>query len=259
MTGRDTGIAARLRAAGLDVVEVAGWQTAGSTDFDPRGSVNHHTAGPSSGATPSLNTVAHGRPDLPGPLCNVLQSRETGRPDRAYVVAAGRANHAGEGDWRGLTGNRSVYGLEIEHTGTSALPAGRLDIAARIHAAMFEGDVANVCQHYEWAKPQGRKIDAATNVPGEWFRDLVRAWRTNDPDPDPEDDDMRGVIIRPEDGVTWYITDGLWKRHVNDPLEAQVLVNNKLATWDAANAAPWPWPRAIVDDLKDITFLDESP
>ena len=34
---RDLGIADRLRAAGLRVIEVAGWQTAGSDSFDPGG------------------------------------------------------------------------------------------------------------------------------------------------------------------------------------------------------------------------------
>jgi len=168
---RDRDIATRLRAAGLRVVEVAGWTSAGSDSFSPRGSVNHHTAGSSSGATPSLSTCIYGRPDLAGPLCNVYQSREPDGRDIAYVIASGRANHAGEGGWKGLEGNSSVYGLEIEHTGTAPLPQGRIDIAARIHAAMYEGSPSMVCQHYEWAP--SRKIDAATNVPGEWFRELV--------------------------------------------------------------------------------------
>jgi hypothetical protein len=113
--GRDTGIASRLRDAGLRVVEVDDWQARGSSDFGPKGSVAHHTAGSSSGATPSLNTCINGRPDLAGPLCNVFQSREPDGRDIAYVVAAGKANHAGEGSWNGLTGNASVYGLETEH------------------------------------------------------------------------------------------------------------------------------------------------
>ena len=155
---------------GVRVLEVDGWQTRGSTDFAPRGSVNHHTAGPSSGATPSLNTCINGRPDLPGPLCNVMQSRESGAADIAYVIAAGKANHAGEGGWKGLTGNASVYGLEIEHDGVSALPQSRIDTAAAIHRAMFGGDPAYVCQHREWTS---RKIDAATNVDGNEFRQRV--------------------------------------------------------------------------------------
>jgi hypothetical protein len=158
---RDLAIADRLRAAGLRVVEVAGWQTAGSESFS------------SSGSTPSLLTCIEGRPDLPGPLCNVYQSREPST-DIAYVIASGRANHAGEGGWHGLSGNASVYGLEVEHDGTSALPQARIDYAARIHAALFTGDPAMVCQHREWTT---RKIDVATNVDGNEFRALVSHFR----------------------------------------------------------------------------------
>lgn len=189
---RDLGIADRLRAAGIRVVEVAGWQTAGSDSFGwngggPGGSVNHHTAGPSSGSTPSLLTCIEGRPDLPGPLCHVMQSREPS-VDIAYVIASGRSNHAGEGGWMGLSGNASVYGLEIEHDGVSALPQRRIETAAAIHAAMFQGNPGMVCQHAEWAKPAGRKIDAATNVPGDWFRELVADAASGvKPPPPPED------------------------------------------------------------------------
>lgn len=192
----DTGIAARLRAAGVPVVEVAGWQTRGNSSFSPRGSVNHHTAGGANGATPSLNTVVYGRSDLPGPLCNVLQSREPDGNDKAYVVAAGRANHAGTGGYRGLSGNSSVYGLEIEHTGVVVLPEGRQQIAARIHAAMLGASRADmVCQHHEWTS---RKIDAATNVDPNRFRAMVAAGGGSGPAPTPEDedDDMLRVIAR---------------------------------------------------------------
>ena len=193
--GYDTGIATRLRNAGLPVVECSGWQSRGSSSFNPRGSVNHHTAGPSSGATPSLNTCINGRPDLSGPLCNVFQSREPDGNDKAYVVAAGTANHAGSGGWKGLSGNSSVYGLEIEHTGTSPLSEGRQRIAAAIHAAIFGGDVSYVCQHYEWTT---RKIDAATNVNGNTFRQYVadaRAGRGPTPEPPPPPEDEEDYVI----------------------------------------------------------------
>lgn len=119
---RDLGLRDRLIAHGVTVVEVNGWKTRGSTSFSPDGSVNHHTAcaPPRAGrpvpATPSLGTCINGRPDVPGPLCNVL----LGRDRKAYLIAAGRANHAGKGGVRGLVGNSKVYGLEIEHAGTTA-------------------------------------------------------------------------------------------------------------------------------------------
>lgn len=168
--GRDNDIANRLRAEGLHVVEVDGWTSRGSSDFNPRGSVNHHTAGPPTGNIPSLNTLIYGRSDLPGPLCNVAQARN----NDVYVIASGRANHAGSGGWRGLSGNSSVYGLEIEHTGTSSEPwtESRVDTAARVHAALLRGKAGAdmVCQHKEWAPD--RKIDAY-QANGDTFRNRV--------------------------------------------------------------------------------------
>lgn len=160
--GRDTGIASRLRARGLKVVEVDGWPTRGSDSFAPRGSVNHHTAGGANGNAPSLGVCINGRADLAGPLCNAFQARD----NTIFVVAAGRANHAGQGTWRGLTGNSSVFGLEIENVGTNAEPwrPDQLETAALVHAAFLDGVDptlrVEVCQHKEWATPPGRKVDA---------------------------------------------------------------------------------------------------
>lgn len=170
---RDLGIADRIRAVGVPVVEVAGWRDRGDDDLAARGAVMHHTAGSPTGTAPSLAVCIHGRADVPGPLCHVLQSREPDGHDKAYVIAAGRANHAGLGGWRGLAGNRTVYGLEIEHTGVEPLPPHRQEVAARILAALIgpDGDPSLVCQHREWAP--GRKIDAATGVNADHIRELV--------------------------------------------------------------------------------------
>ena len=182
---RDNDLANRLRAAGLSVVEVDGWQNRGSSDFNPRGSVNHHTAGPKDGNIPSLNTLIYGRSDLPGPLCNVAQARN----NDIYVIASGRANHAGSGGWKGLSGNSSVYGLEIEHTGTSSesWSEDRVNTAARVHAALLRGkaDASMVCQHKEWAP--SRKIDAY-NANGDTFRSRVAHHLTGSPAPGPDPD-----------------------------------------------------------------------
>jgi peptidoglycan hydrolase-like protein with peptidoglycan-binding domain len=169
---RDTGIAQRLRNFGLTVVEVNGWQTRGSDAFNPRGSVDHHTAGPRRGNAPSLNVCINGRADLPGPLCNVL----VGRDGTCYVVAAGRANHAGTGGWGGLSGNASVYGVERENVGDGSEPwtLQQYDTAARVHAALVSaagGRADLVCGHKEWA-PR-RKVDA-WGVDGNVMRQLVR-------------------------------------------------------------------------------------
>jgi hypothetical protein len=168
----DTGIANRLRFFGLKVVEVNGWQTRGNPNWNPKGSVDHHTAGPRTGNAPSLNVCINGRSDLPGPLCNVL----IGRDNTCYVIAAGRANHAGTGGWGGLTGNSSVFGVERENVGDGSEPwtLQQYDVAAKCHAALIAsvGQRSElVCEHKEWA-PR-RKIDAY-GVDGAVMRQLVK-------------------------------------------------------------------------------------
>jgi hypothetical protein len=111
--GRALWIADALRDAGVDVVEHPGWQTRGSDRFDPKGVICHHTASAPGRDAPSLGICVDGRPDLPGPLCHVLLSRS----GRAIVIAAGRANHAGAGGFRDLSGNSSVLGIEGEYAG----------------------------------------------------------------------------------------------------------------------------------------------
>jgi hypothetical protein len=170
--GFDTGIADRLRFFGLKVVEVNGWQTRGNSNWNPRGSVDHHTAGPRTGNAPSLNVCINGRADLPGPLCNVL----IGRDNTCYVIAAGRANHAGVGGWGGLTGNASVFGVERENVGDGSEPwtLEQYDVAAKCHAALIASTGQRwdlVCEHKEWA-PR-RKIDAF-GVDGNVMRQLVK-------------------------------------------------------------------------------------
>jgi len=169
----DTGIATRLRAAGLDVREVDGWKTRGrdfagaSPSFKPIGGVNHHTAGHPTKANPhpSLGILIHGRPDLNGPLCNwsfvPLQKR-------FYVIAAGVANHAGlpdGGSIKGMTGNSSAYGCEIEWDGVHPMEMELVKLAARGWAAVLRGTgiaPTQVVQHWEWAP--SRKVDFGTNM-----------------------------------------------------------------------------------------------
>jgi LysM repeat protein len=119
-----TWMAAALRESGLVVKEVKGWRARGRPmSFDPRGVVFHHTASNrNSGPRPALGTVLNGRQladgtFLPGPLCNIL----VGRDNVMYLVAAGRANHAGlGGPWRNIpvdSGNKYMIGVEVENDG----------------------------------------------------------------------------------------------------------------------------------------------
>lgn len=169
---RDTGLPARIRAKAVPVELVAGWETRGRDgggypDFEPIGALLHHTAGGANGTIPSLATLIYGRPDVEGPLSQVGQSREANHVDKAYVIAAGKANHGGVGTWSGPAGtmnsNYESEGLEVEHVGTGPVHPARLETAARIIAAMLEVrpglTAAMACTHYEYALPAGRKID----------------------------------------------------------------------------------------------------
>ena len=110
-----TWLADVLLAAGLKVAEQPGWKNRGRGDVGPiKGVICHHTAGPKTGNMPSLGTVINGRPDLAGPLSQLC----LGRDGTYYVVAAGRCNHAGAGNWQGFTnGNANFIGIEAENTG----------------------------------------------------------------------------------------------------------------------------------------------
>ena len=105
-----------LRDVGLTVVEQPGWQTRGHGDVGRIvGVMCHHPAGPADGIMPSLDTVIHGRPDLPGPLAQLC----LGRDGTFFVVAAGHCNHAGLGQWRGIsTGNSSFSMSDSSTAGT---------------------------------------------------------------------------------------------------------------------------------------------
>lgn len=115
-------LADTLRAAGLPVEEVPGWEDRGrppsTGGFDPVGVLMHHTAGAmASSATPrpSFQICVDGRPDLIGPLCHVLLDWD----GVCVIVAAGRANHAGtavaSGPVPAGSGNELYVGIEIDY------------------------------------------------------------------------------------------------------------------------------------------------
>src|SRR5262245_5547944 len=152
-----------LLDAGLRVAEQPGWQTRGRGDVDAtRGVMCHHTAGRKDGIMPSLDVVTNGRPDLPGPLAQLC----LGRDGTFFVVAAGRANHAGTGNWQGIaTGNGSFIGIEAENTGQTSgpnadpWPAVQMDAYRRGVAALLTkigADAIMCCGHKEKGLAEGR-------------------------------------------------------------------------------------------------------
>lgn len=150
-----------LVSTGLDVRDcrVPGYRGRG---IDVRGTLWHHTASPAgSGDLPSLEVCQRGRPDLPGPLCQVL----IGRAGTVAVITDGRANHAGAGAWPGISdGNGQLVGVEIENDGRGEpFTAGQLEVARRVGRALRRrfGHALDI-GHKEWAP--GRKIDPAFDM-----------------------------------------------------------------------------------------------
>src|SRR5690606_21042276 len=146
------------REAGLKVQEVQGWQRRGSSSFSPKIVVAHGTVGSAVGNMPSLGILINGRPGLPGPLSQFGLARD----GTVYVIAAGRANHAGRGRWAGAEGNTHAVGIEAESTGpgnwTKAQRVVYPVLAAAICRRLGVGH-GSVCSHAEYALPRGRKTD----------------------------------------------------------------------------------------------------
>jgi N-acetyl-anhydromuramyl-L-alanine amidase AmpD len=171
-----TWLADVLRAAGCTVEEVDGWRERGRSEMGTvKGVLLHHTAGAASGNAPSLNLIVKGRPDLPGPLSQLV----LGRDGTWYVVAAGRCNHAGAGAWQGVTaGNSELIGVEAENMGTGHDPWPVEQMMSYAHgvAAILQHIGAHPVMaggHKEYALPKGRKIDPAFDMVE--FREEVEA------------------------------------------------------------------------------------
>lgn len=163
-----------LQRVNLKTAEVPEWRGRGREEMGRvRGVIIHHTVGAPTGNMPSLNLLVKGRSDLRGPLAQL----GLGRDGTFYIIAAGRANHAGDGEWRGIrTGNSSFIGIEVENTGAPndtypdvQITALRLGVAAILKH--IRADATMVCGHKEYAP--ARKIDPLWPVAP--FREAVAA------------------------------------------------------------------------------------
>lgn len=193
------------------VIEHPGWQTRGRppSEFSylPSGIVEHHTAclmrlghDPQS----DIDVVTNGRADLPGPISQLLGTWTPpgvkwngANPDpRIVVIAAGRSNHAGAGEypWGAPAGNGSSIGFEFcGPSQVSLWPSVVIEMRERVTAAILKHNgwgVDKVTTHHEYARPRGRKVDPsgpwggqpgiAWNAP--WDANVWRqrvAWRMN--------------------------------------------------------------------------------
>lgn len=141
---------ALLRAAGLTVVEVDGWETRGrpasTGGFAPVGVLNHHTGASARGWSLAKELVyakwmfLTGRPNegLPAPLVQM----SLGRSGTVYLGAAGRSNHAGtakaSGSVKSGDGNFLYTGIEWMLSGTEDIPAEMMAAGVTLNAVLTE-------------------------------------------------------------------------------------------------------------------------
>lgn len=198
MTFQLTWLPTVLHDAGLKVAEVAGWANRGRGNMSGsvKGVICHHTVGRPTGNMPSLKLLIEGRRDLRGPLAQL----GLGRDGTYYVIAAGRANHAGKGGWKNgagprFTGNSRFIGIEAENTGydkdnpakghvADPWPAVQLDAYKRGVAAILTKlgqDASWCCGHKEW-RPKD-KIDPHTIDMDKFRRDVAKLMDDDPPPP----------------------------------------------------------------------------
>ena len=144
-----------------------GWTTRGRDPehgpfSDVHGLVIHHTGSDAGQSDDYLDFLAtRGRPGLPGPLCNAA----TDMDGDLWLIAQGRANHAGQGsnatlnhvineDYAGfkvelkpgpdnIDGNAVYYGNEVRYDGGQVMTVKQFASAVRWAAA--------ICDHYNWS------------------------------------------------------------------------------------------------------------
>lgn len=167
---RLTDLPAVLRAEGLKVVEVPGWQTRSRPEstggFAPVGNLWHHTGSKDTNPLSIDDDLAYarwlaeiGRSDLPAPLCQV----SVGRDGTLYVCAAGRGNHAGVAKASGPVpagdGNALYIGWECQNTGTEGWAGPQYEAMVKAAAATSRA--------YGWSAEANRG-HKETSVTGKW-------------------------------------------------------------------------------------------
>jgi peptidoglycan hydrolase-like protein with peptidoglycan-binding domain len=154
----------------------------------PFGVICHHTGvkNPTKQNMPTLNSLKNGRKAepglaaLPGPLAQL----GLGLDGTYFVIAAGRAAHAGKGSFQGVSGNLRFIGIEAENSGTPSdtWPAVQLEAYQRGVAAILKriGKDSSFCiGHKEYAP--GRKDDPSLNMKN--FREAVAGFMNGTPAP----------------------------------------------------------------------------
>ncbi len=160
------------------------------------GAMAHHIVSRrSQGLTPFYSLVRNGRSDVPGPLCNVY-----GGWDRvARIVTMGLANHPGKGGPWTVSGfriprdNGRYYFLGTEFEGglreadwdddyrrfMGAVNAGKLDYIRELRGSSVTVKDTALCEHSDWARPKGRKIDRLGYTQARGIAEMQAARRTS--------------------------------------------------------------------------------
>jgi hypothetical protein len=155
-----------FRKWGVRYKYVEGWETRGrpatSGGFAPNGLLIHHTGTRSSATSPapSLGTVTNGRTDLKGPLCQI----STDYNGLTYIVAAGRANHAGTakaamGNPSG-DGNAMYLGNEVQTSGLQDMPDAQYNAVVLTSAAIMD--------HFGYTSAAKTGLHHTTSTSGKW-------------------------------------------------------------------------------------------
>jgi hypothetical protein len=194
-----TDLADVLRGAGLPVYEESGWKTrAVSGNFDPRAIMLHHDASPAGQTSNGSDVIVNGRPGLTGPLSQLWLAYD----GTWHICAAGRANHAGDGQAWGVVragyGNTDCVGIETDHTTGEKWTADQRSSGGV--------GVAALMSHYGWA-PENALTSHKEYAPD----------RKVDPDP-LNMDDARAAVRTIMDGEVEFmpsveeIADEVWSR-----------------------------------------------
>jgi hypothetical protein len=253
---------ARMRAAGLRVVEVDGWQQRGRPQtYAPISVMEHHDASSTrSGNAGALPIIVNGRPGIPGPL----SQWQVGRDGTWFLVAAGRANHAGAGGpILGIpkdSGNRYCEGVDEPYSPRlhASLDLGLACLLAEIRRSTAQKIADWLLLHKTWAP--GRKTDPrhARSWRQGRIKDLLARWVTKTP-PTPapahahslpaqtvQEDDMARRVKKKNDPQQWLIAPGVAK-----PL-SQAAVNGYVKLGILPNEPVEELPDEQVDALIEL-------
>jgi hypothetical protein len=216
-----TNLADVVRSAGLKVVEVDGWKTRGrpasSGPFDPVGVLCHHTASNKASSDAAvIRLLVGGRSDLPGPLCQLGLARD----GTVYVIAAGRANHAGTARSSGTVaagdGNRLYIGIEAFNDGVGEpWPEVQLNAYARLCAVLsvkITHNSVNTVRGHKETSVTG-KIDPTFNMDthrARVAREMERLTAPPKPEPTPEPPAPPLPAKPPHDPFTVGLLPGRW-------------------------------------------------